>query len=249
MTLRRIGDLAVFPVGLGCAGFSLDHADDPARAERTVRTAVDAGITLLDTALAYTPAGQDNHNERLLRRILAGLPDRDRIVVATKGGHCRDGDTFPIDGRPSTLAAHCASSLRALGVDRIDLYHLHHPDPAVPIEESVGALVELRDAGHIAHIGVSNVSLDQLRRAQRVAPIASVQNKLSIHDRANLDVAEHCFRTGVAFLAYSPLGGSGRSSGPVGTALTWLLELRPNVIPVVGATRPRHAGEAAAAGL
>jgi aryl-alcohol dehydrogenase-like predicted oxidoreductase len=257
---RRIGTLAVSAIGLGCAGFSLDHVDDPDRATRTIGAAIDAGITLLDTALAYTPAGQANHNERLLRHVLAELRPAGRIVVATKGGHFRHGDTFGIDGRPRTLIAHCDASLRSLGVERIDLYHLHWPDPEVPIEESVGALVELRRAGKIDNIGLSNVDLPQLRRAQRVAEIAAVQNRLSVLDQRHRAVADHCHRAGIPFLAYSPLGGSSHRSPPLlaaiardhdaspeQIALAWLLALHPNVIPIVGASRPDHATQAAAA--
>lgn len=253
--MTALGDLTVSPIGLGCAAFSLDLADDPGRASRTIEAALAAGVTLLDTALAYTPAGEENHNERLIRRVLGSVG---QVVVATKGGHYRDGDTFPIDGRPATLVAHCERSLRALGVDRIDCYHLHWPDPRVPIEDSVGALAELREAGKIAEIGVSNVTVDQVRRAQRVAPIASVQDRLSLFDRSNMDVVEHCRRTGVTFLAYSPLGGAGRvvpdglatiagrhGVSPQRVALAWLLA--QHVVPIVGATRPEHAVDAAAA--
>jgi aryl-alcohol dehydrogenase-like predicted oxidoreductase len=260
MLTRRIGTLAVSAIGLGCAGLSLNHADEPALATRTIGAAIDAGITLLDTALAYTPAGQADHNERLLHNALAQLRPVNRIIVSTKGGHYRHGDTFGIDGRPQTLVAHCETSLRSLAVERIDLYHLHWPDPAVPIEESVGALAQLRQAGKIDNIGISNVDLQQLCRAARVTTIASVQNRLSVLDQRHHAVADHCHRTGVAFLAYSPLGGSSHRSplplvdiardhgvAPEQVALAWLLASHPNVIPVVGASSPRHAAQAAAA--
>ncbi|MGW5063849.1 aldo/keto reductase [Streptomyces sp. NPDC004096] len=262
---RRIGTADVSPLGLGCAGFSLDHADDEERAERTIIAAIEAGITLLDTALAYTPAGQRNHNERLLRRLLARLPraQRDRVLVATKGGHYRDGDSFPVDGRPQTLKAHAESSLVSLGVDRIALYHLHWPDPQVPIEESVGTLAELQQKGVIDQIGVSNVDVELLRRAQKTARIASVQNKLNLYDQTSRSVLAHCDATGTAFLAYSPLGGIARARTspfptlaktssrhgitPAQTALAWLRSLSPNLIPLVGATRHQSLNEAVAA--
>ena len=261
---RRIGPLPVSAVALGCAAFSLDHADRPAIATRTIRAALDAGITLLDTALVYTPAGQENHGEKLLRRVLATIGPSERVIVSTKGGHYRDGDTFGIDGRPLTLVAHCEASLRSLGVERIDVYHLHWPDPNVPIEDSVGALAELRAAGKIDQIGVSNVSLDEVQRAQGVTTIASVQNRLSVFDQQHRDLVEHCARTGTAFLAYSPLGGAGHAAShppstdlaaiarahdatPAQVALAWLLAAAPNVVPVVGASRPAHARAAAEA--
>ncbi|MGW4607044.1 aldo/keto reductase [Streptomyces sp. NPDC004532] len=262
---RRIGTADVSPLGLGCAGFSLDHADDEERAERTVIAAIEAGVTLLDTALAYTPAGQRNHNERLLRRLLARLPwaQRDRVLVSTKGGHYRDGESFPVDGRPQTLRAHAESSLVSLGVDRIALYHLHWPDPQVPIEESIGTLAELQQKGVIDQIGVSNVDVALLRRAQKTARIASVQNKFNLYDQTSRSVLAHCESTGTAFLAYSPLGGTARSrtrpsptladisarhsATPAQTALAWLWSLSSNLIPLVGATRPETLNDAVAA--
>jgi aryl-alcohol dehydrogenase-like predicted oxidoreductase len=259
---RAIGRARVFAVGLGCAGLSLDHAEDPVRASRTVHAALRAGITLFDTALAYTPAGLANHNEKLLRSILADAAGRSPVLVATKGGHYRDGNGFAIDGRPRVLRAHCESSLRALGVERIDLYFLHWPDPRVPIEDSVGAIAELQREGKVDQIGVSNVDLPRLRRAQDVAPIAAVENRLSVFDQTSMDVVEHCARTATAFLAYSPLGGAGRLRAhhppdtlatiardrgvpPSQIALSWLLALSPNVIPLVGATRTAHVAGAA----
>jgi aryl-alcohol dehydrogenase-like predicted oxidoreductase len=259
---RAIGRARVSTIGLGCAGLSLNHAGNQVRASRTIHAALRFGITLFDTALAYTPAGQANHNEKLLSSILsksAGMPP---VLIATKGGHYRDGDTFPIDARPHTLRAHCESSLRALGVERIDLYFLHWPDPHVPIEDSVGAIAELQREGKIDQIGVSNVDPTQLRRAQRVADIAAVENRLSVFDQTNLDILEDCTRTGVAFLAYSPLGGAGRQPAidapgtlatiardhgapPAQVALAWLLALSPQVIPIVGATRPVHVDDTA----
>ncbi len=258
---RAVGTAETSAIGLGCAAFSLSLADQPGRAAETIRAALGAGITLLDSALVYTPAGRDNHNERLLREVLAGAGAHPPVLISTKGGHYRDGDTFPIDGRPETLRAHCEASLRSLGVERIDLYHLHWPDPQVPIEDSVGALTELQRAGKVDQIGVSNVDLAQLRRAERAGRIAAVQNRFSVFDQGSLDVVRHCERTGTAFLAYSPLGGAGGRQPPAAllavaerhdvtppeAALAWLLALAPVVIPIVGATRPASVLSAAAA--
>jgi aryl-alcohol dehydrogenase-like predicted oxidoreductase len=260
---RAIGPLWTFPVGLGLADLSLTHAAEPDRAVRTIHAGLHGGMTLFDTALAYTPRGVAHHSERSLGRVLADVrPLATRPLVVTKGGHFRTGTGFAIDGRPATLRRHCESSRRALGVDRIDLYLLHHPDPAVPIEASVGALAALQADGVVDQIGVSNVDIEQLRRAQRVAPIAAVQNPLSVLDQRHRPMVEHCAQTGVAFLAYSPLGGPGRlaragaqladiaqshSVSRAQMALAWLLAISPATIPIVGATRPEHAADAAAA--
>lgn len=260
---RTIGSAAVFPVGLGCAGFSLNHADDPQRATNTIEAALRAGVTVLDTAYAYTSAGRLNHNEWLIQRALRDIRPHARVLISTKGGHFREGERFRIDARPQTLRAHCEASLRALAVERIDLYHLHWPDPQLPIEDSVDGLSELQRAGKIDQIGLCNVDLTQLQRAQQIAPITSVQNPLSVFYQRHKGVVEYCLRNNIAFLAYSPLGGAGylahhqpptltrianlRGASPDQVAIAWLLARYPNVIPVVGATRPEHATRAAAA--
>jgi aryl-alcohol dehydrogenase-like predicted oxidoreductase len=261
---RFIGPDKVKAIGLGCASLTFDHADDPARGEDAVRTALEEGVTLLDTAFAYTTAAEDNHNERLIRRILHERPDAGAgVLLSTKGGHFRDGDTFPVDGRPASLRRHCEMSLRALGVERIDLYHLHWPDPAVAIGESVATLEELRREGKIGRIGVSNVSLPQLLEAEREAEINAVQNRFSLFDPGDREVLEHCAPQGIAYLAYSPLRGL--SSAPSGlrgrlsavaeahhasvaqVALAWLLAQSTRLIPIVGGTRPATVRDAAAA--
>jgi pyridoxine 4-dehydrogenase len=191
MSIRVVGELALPAIGLGCAGFSLDHDNDADRATRTIRAAVEAGMTLLDTALAYATA-DGRSNEALLRQVLGPTP----VVISTKGGHFRSGDSFPVDGRPDALRQHCEQSLRNLGVERIDLYHLHWPDATVPIEESLGALADLQRAGKIHHIGVSNVDLDQARAAHRVTAIASVQNQLSLFHQAGREVVDWCTEHG-----------------------------------------------------
>jgi aryl-alcohol dehydrogenase-like predicted oxidoreductase len=243
-------------------GLSLDHADDPRRAALTIRAALDCGVTLFDTAITYTTRDETHHNERLLRQA-AGRPTASGpVFITTKGGHFRAGDTFPIDARPATLRAHCESSLTALGSERIDLYLLHWPDPSVPIEDSVSALADLQREGKIGQIGVSNVDIVQLERARQAAPITAVENPLSVFDQQHEDVLSLCIRAGIAFLAYSPLGGAGRLSrgglpatlegiahrhrvSPARIALAWLLAQSPNVIPIVGATRAAHVRDAA----
>lgn len=263
---RRIGSSTVSAIGLGCASLSLspDLAADPARAEAVVRAALDSGVTLLDTATAYTTADERNHNEKLIGRVLSRMPFADRPFISSKGGHCRRGPDFPIDARPGALKEGCEASLLALQVEVIDLYSLHWPDAEVPIEDSVGALRDLQLAGKIREVGLSNVTIDQLGRARQVTHIASVQNRFSIFDTSNRDVVAACERDGVAFLAHSPLGGSARAASvsaadPIVTVaaelglstaqagLAWLLTVSPALIVVVGATRPETARGAAAA--
>ena len=171
-----------------------------------MRAALDAGVTLIDTALAYTRPGIESYAEQVIARALREVI-RDRPLVATKGGHWRDGDRFPVDGRPEVLRAHCETSLRTLGVDRIDLYQLHHVDAKVPLPDSVGALEELRREGKIAAIGLSNVTAAQLDQALAVAPVAAVQNQLSYGRPGDLPTARACGEQGIAYLAYKVFAG------------------------------------------
>lgn len=273
---RATGDLSVSPVGLGGCAWSLNDApgwpyDSSERsteeAVEAIHSALDAGLTLLDTARAYTTRTHPGHSEELFRLALASYPgDRGDIVVATKGGHFRDGDSFPIDARPEALRRDCEASLQLLGVEVIDLYQLHWPDPEVPLEESVGALAELREAGLIRHIGVSNVSLPQLETALATAPIASVQNHFSPFDQEDRETIELCAERGLAYLVYSPLRGrdtAGRSPqeafpGAAAVAerrrismqrltLAWMLTLSPTIVPITGASRPATIRDSAAA--
>lgn len=263
---RSIGDRVVWPIGLGGARWSLDPDVDEARAVRTIHAALDAGVTLLDTARAYTTVDHHAHNETLIARALAERSDADRVLVVTKGGHVRiDATTWGVDGTPTALRRDCEASLRALGVEAIGLYLLHHPDPTVPVEESVGALHDLQVEGLVTMIGVSNVDLEQLARARRVAPLAAVENQFSPVDQHDRPVVDVCREVGIAYLAYSPLGGrdpavgSGAPSLPRSRALAreaglsvprlllaWMVHRR-GVIPVVGSTRPESAADSAAA--
>jgi aryl-alcohol dehydrogenase-like predicted oxidoreductase len=236
-------------IGLGTAPLAFRDGT-AAEAVATVRAAVDAGVGLIDTALAYTRPGVESYAEYIVACALRGAVG-ERPLIATKGGHWRDGDHFPVDGRPGTLRAHCDISLRTLGVDRIDLYFLHHVDPAVPLLDSVGALEQLRQEGKIAAIGLSNVTIAQLDEARASAPIAAVQNRLSYADPADLPTALACAQRGISYLAYAPLAGP---SGPLLAAalavarrrhasvqrvmLAWLRGQAPGIVPLVGASRP-----------
>lgn len=258
MHQRTLGDRTVGAIGLGAMPMSLD--DRPARAQalRTIHAALDAGVTLIDTADAYCRDASDvGHNEQLIAEALSTWrDDRDHIVVATKGGHVRGGDgSWSVDGRPEYLRQACDASLKSLGVERIDLYQYHRPDPDVPIAESIGALAELAGEGKIDLIGVSNLSLDQIREAQTVTRIASVQNQFSPAFRSSDDEVAYCAGETIAFLAWSPLGGMG-VAGDLGArfpafaeiardrgvsaqqvALAWALGRSDTVIPIPGASR------------
>jgi aryl-alcohol dehydrogenase-like predicted oxidoreductase len=248
---RTVGDVSVGSIAFGAAGLSLADQPDDDAAVRTIRAAVDAGVRLIDTALAYTTVGAESHSESLIRKALR--PDDD-VLVATKGGHFRAAAArFPIDGRPETLRRHCDISLRTLGVQRIGLYHLHHPDPTIPFADSIGTLRDLRAEGKIALLGISNVDIDQIEQARAITDIASVQNHFSLYDDSDRATLDHCTDLGIAYLAYSPLKGTkserisaiadeiaqhhGVSRAQV--VLSWNLRQSDRLVCIVGATRAR----------
>jgi len=270
MPTRRLGGLQVSAIGLGEMQLSLAGRPDEAQAFRTVHAALDAGVTLIDTADAYCIDDSDTgHGERLVAKALAAWPgDRDRVLVATKGGHTRPGGRWEVDGRPEHLRQACEASLRALGVEAIGLYQLHRPDPKVPFAESVGALAELKAAGKVRLVGLSNVSVDQINQARQLVEVASVQNEFSPRFRRSEGELVFCAAQRIAFLPWSPLGGSQQSRGlggrhrafaevadahgvsPQQVALAWELAKAPVVIPIPGASRPETITDSlAAAGL
>ncbi len=222
---------------------------DPAASRRLLRRVVEAGVNFIDTADSYGPAVCE---ELVAEALHPYSPD---LVIATKGGlNPSAPQTFERDCRPERLAACCKASLRRLKLDRIDLYQLHAVDPNVPIEESVGALSGLRDQGLINHIGLSNVTTDDLRRAMVVAPIVSVQNCYNVVDRASDPLLEECARRGIAFLPWFPLarGHLGKANSvlegvarrlsctPAQIALAWLLQRSPVIIPIPGTNDVTH---------
>ncbi|MEU8323788.1 aldo/keto reductase [Nonomuraea sp. NPDC048881] len=209
--IRRLwpGGAEMGAVGLGCMGMTWAYGDSPdAEDPRTViGRALDLGVNFLDTADVYGPFT----NEETVGRAIAGR--REEVVLATKGGNVartteNGAPALPVpDGRPEHLRAAVDASLRRLGVDHVDLYYLHRPDPEVPVEESVGALAEMVAAGKALAVGVSEFSLEQLDRAQAVHPIKAVQSELSLWTRDHLSTSlEWCARHDAAFVAYSPLG-------------------------------------------
>jgi aryl-alcohol dehydrogenase-like predicted oxidoreductase len=205
---RRIGDRAVYPIGLGCMPLSAVGRPDRGGAVATIHAALDAGVELLDTADAYAIDQDDiGHGERLIAEALRGR--RDDALVATKGGHVRHGTAWGLDGTPTHLRAACEASLRNLDREAIELYQLHRPDPRVPFSESVGALRDLRDEGKIVGVGLSNVTAAQLDEAAAIVPIAAVQNELSLGypDPLVNGEVDACSAYGIPLLAWSPLGG------------------------------------------
>src|SRR5918997_6708177 len=216
---RPLGDTEVFPIGLGEMPLSLEGRPDEAQAIRTIHAALDAGVTLIDTADAYAWDGDDiNHGERLLAKALKGR--RDGVIVATKGGHTRTGQAWDLDGRPEHIRAACEASLRALETDVIDLYQFHRPDPDVPYAESIGAFRDLRDEGKVRWVGVSNASVAQLDEARGIVEIVSVQNQLAPNFTSPIAKGEvrYAEAHGLAFLPWSPLGGIGRADGTAGVS-------------------------------
>ena len=264
-TTRTLGDAEVFPIGLGAMPLSLAGRPDEDRAIRTIHAALDAGVNLIDTADAYARDDRDvGHNERLIAKALRGR--RDGVVVATKGGHTRNGRAWELDGRPEHIRAACEASLAALETDRIDLYQFHRPDPDVPYAESIGAFKELQDEGKVRWVGVSNASVEQLEEALVIVDVVSLQNQLALDYTAPLAKGEVAAaeERGIAFLPWSPLGGIGNADetgdvspivraaerhgvSPQQVVLAWLLALSPRVIPIPGSSRPETIADSARA--
>lgn len=269
MQQRTVGDVQVGAIGLGAMPMSVGGRPDRERSIATIHAALDAGVTLVDTADAYhLDASDPGHNEELVAEALASHPAGADVLVATKGGHTRPADgSWALDGRPEHLAAAARASARRLGVEAVGLYQLHRPDPDVPFAESVGALADLLDEGVIAMAGVSNVSIAQIDEADEIlgGRLASVQNEFSPAFLSSRGELEHCAARGIAFLPWSPFGGIGKA-GDLGTehsvfqrvadarglsahrvALAWHLQLAPVVVPIPGASRPQSVADSAAA--
>lgn len=255
LTVHRLGFGAMRITGEGIWG----EPRDPAEATGVLRRAIELGVDFIDTADAYGPSV----SERLIAEALYPYPDG--LVIATKGGLLRDGpDQWRPDGRPEHLREACEGSLRRLRLDRIDLYQLHRPDPAVPLEASLDALLELQREGKIRHIGICNVTLDQLLLAREVAGVVSVQNRYNLVDRASRDVLDRCTADWIPFLPWFPLarGDLARAGGALAriaehhhatttqVALAWLLQSTPIMLPIPGTSSVVHLEEnIAAAGL
>jgi pyridoxine 4-dehydrogenase len=244
--VRRFGFGAMRITGPGIWGPPPDH--DGAIA--VLRRAVELGINLIDTADSYGP----NVSEELIAETLYSYPED--LLIATKGGLVRTGPGrgWPADGRPEHLKEACEGSLRRLRLDTIELYQHHRPDPKVPYEISIGALKELQAEGKIRHIGVSNVSLDQLETAREIVEVVSVQNRFSLIDRSSQEVLDRCAELGIAFFPWAPIesGHLAQPGGPVDriasrhdatpaqVALAWLLPHSPVILPIPGTSSVEH---------
>jgi aryl-alcohol dehydrogenase-like predicted oxidoreductase len=251
-TVRRLGFGAMRITGPGIWG----EPEDPDECRRVLRRAVELGINLIDTAAAYGP----EVSERLIAEALHPYPDD--LVIATKGGLTRSGpNRWARDGRPEYLREACEGSRRRLRLERIELYQLHAVDPDVPFEDSLGALIELRDEGKIAHIGLSNVSVAELEQGLAMTEIATVQNRYNLTDRASEDVLDACTERGIGFIPWFPLatGSLARPGGPLDdvarahdatpgqVALAWLLARSPVMLPIPGTASVAHLEENVAA--
>ena len=268
-----VGRVSVGAIGLGAMPLS-SKEDRPSRpdAVATVHAALDAGVTLIDTADAYAwDQSEFGHNESLVAEALtsygSGAAD---VLVATKGGHTRNGAEWGLDGTPGYLRRACEGSLRRLGVDAIGLYQYHRPDPATPWEESMGALRSLFDDGLVRMVGISNADIAQIDAARSIVgdALVSVQNQFSPGWRSSAGELAHCASVGLAWLPWSPFGGVGVAGGLGTTApefaevadevgvsvhrvtLAWHLAQADVVVPIPGASRPESIQDsAAAAGL
>ena len=269
MHTRRIGDVEVSAIGLGGMPMSIEGRPDEARSLATIHAALDAGLTLIDTADAYhLHADEVGHNEALIAKALASHEGGADVLVATKGGHLRPGDgSWTLDGSPAHIKEACEASLRRLGVEAIGLYQFHRPDPKVPYAESVGAVRDLLDEGKIRMAGISNADPAQIRLANEIlgGRLVSVQNQFSPAFRSSEPELRLCDELGVAFLPWSPLGGISRAGGlgsayapfariaeahgvsPQRVCLAWMLAKSPVVVPIPGSSRPETIRDSAAA--
>lgn len=268
-----VGRHEVGAIGLGLMTFDQSGTQPRGRLLDTVTAALDAGVTLFDTADAYGPGAEkgadaQGENERLIAGLLDELGVRDRVLLATKGGHVRtDGGDWDTDSSAPHLRASVDDSLRRLGVEQLALWQHHRPDPAVPYEEVIGTLKEIHDSGKVAMIGLSNADPEQIRQAHAVLgpALVSVQNQFSPAFRSSRPEIDVCAELGLAFLPWSPLGGLDRAKGlaedhpafqdvatelgvsPQQVALAWELAQSPVVIPIPGAKRPTSITDSAAA--
>jgi len=273
MKTRNVGDQQVGAIGLGLMTFDQSGTQPRQQLLDTVRAALDAGVTLFDSADAYGPGDEkgahaQGENERLIASILDELGVRDQVLLATKGGHVRtDGGDWGLDSSAEHLRRAVDDSLGRLGVDQIALWQHHRPDPAVPYDEVIGTVKEIADSGKVARVGLSNANPDQIRAAHAVLgdSLVSVQNQFSPAFRSSRPEIDVCEELGLAFLPWSPLGGLGgakdlatsfpafaevadaRGVSAQQVALAWELAQSPVVIPIPGAKRPTSITDSAAA--
>jgi aryl-alcohol dehydrogenase-like predicted oxidoreductase len=245
LTVNRMGFGAMRITGTGIWG----DPPDRDQAKAVLRRAIELGVNFIDTADSYGPAV----SEELIAEALHPYPDD--LVIATKGGLERPGpNQWPVNGRPEHIKQVCDESLRRLRLEEIPLYQQHRPDPAVPYEDTIGALVELKEQGKIRHVGVSNVDERELRIAQQLVPVVSVQNRYNVSDRRSESMLDLCEQEGIAFLPYSPVQDFEDNSVVADTAarhgvtvmqvlLAWLLARSPVMLPIPGTGSVAHLEE------
>jgi len=260
---RKLGnsEFSVNPIGLGSMPLSLQGRPTEKEAIRVIHAALEAGMDFIDTADVYCLDQNDiGYCERLIAKALATAPQKTKVVVATKGGLERPHGAWTVNGDPQHLKRACEASLKALNVDCIDLYQWHAPDRKIPLEKSLEALIELKNSGKIKALGLSNVSRDEIIRAKKMTEIASVQNRCNPFDTEAFEngVIDYCEQSGIAFIPYSPVGGSGQKfavahnpplltlakrlhSDPFQLVLAWFLAKSPVIIPIPGASRVESA--------
>jgi pyridoxine 4-dehydrogenase len=259
-TIDLGGDLTVNRLGFGAMRITGDgiwgEPKDRDEAKKVLRRAVELGVNFIDTADSYGP----DVSEILIAEALYPYPED--LVIATKGGLTRTGPgQWPVDGRPEHLREALEGSLRKLKLEQIPLYQFHRPDPNVPLEDSIGALVELKDQGKIRHIGVSNFNEEQLRAAQRLTPIVSLQNRYNADDRNSESLVDLCEQESLVFLPWAPVQNHEDNKAiqeaaakygvtPYQIVLAWLLARSPAILPIPGTGSVGHLEEnVAAAGL
>jgi aryl-alcohol dehydrogenase-like predicted oxidoreductase len=271
MQQRRIGTVDVGAIGLGEMPMSVEGRPDEAQSIETIHAALDAGMTLIDTADAYCLSSNDmGHGERLVAKALASWGgDKDAVMVATKGGHTRLADGgWSVDSDPDYLRKAAEASLQRLGVEAIDLYQYHRPDPKVPYEDAVAVFKELLDAGKVRMVGISNANIQQIDLSRSIlgeGNLVSVQNQFSPAFRSSEDELRYCGDLGIAFLPWSPFGGIGKAEvlrrehpafGRVAAdhgvsahqvVLAWMLAKGDHVVPIPGSSRPASARDNAGA--
>jgi pyridoxine 4-dehydrogenase len=242
LTVNRLGFGAMRITGDGIWGQPADRAE----AKAVLRRAVELGVNFIDTADSYGPAV----SEELIGETLYPYPAD--LVIATKGGLERTGPgQWPVNGRPEHLIEACEASLRRLKLEQIPLYQFHRPDPAVPLEDSVGALVTLKEQGKIRHVGLSNVTEEQLRRAQRLTPIVSIQNRYNVDDRRSESLVDLCEQEQIVFLPWAPIQNLDSNRivrelaqrhdvTPRQIVLAWLLARSPSILPIPGTASVSH---------
>jgi pyridoxine 4-dehydrogenase len=249
LTVNRLGFGAMRITGDGIWGPPADRDE----AKAVLRRALELGITFIDTADSYGP----HISEELIREALHPYPFD--LVIATKGGLERTGPgQWPRNGRPEHLIEACEGSLRRLELEQVPLYQFHRPDPTVPLEDSIGALVTLKEQGKIRHIGLSNVTEEQLRRAQRLTPIVSIQNRYNVDDRRSESLVDLCEQEQMVFLPWAPIQNLDGNrtvqqlaqrygATPRQIVLAWLLARSPSILPIPGTRSVSHLDDNVAA--